>query len=82
MSQTNTLKTNQKEEEERPSFVKSQNFKHSSNMQFPDEPPTDRQIKYIRDLKIKFGVTTKIELPKTRLEAHKIIDKLLNGENL
>ncbi len=82
MSQTNTLKTNEKEEEERPSFVKSQNYKHGKNMQFPEEPPTDKQIKYIRDLKIKFGITSKIELPKTRLDAHKIIDKLLNGESL
>lgn len=59
--------------EDRPLFVRSQNFKHSKNLKFPDEPPTDRQIVYLK----KLGFSGAI--PKTRKDASAIISDLLKG---
>lgn len=66
------------ETEQRPVFVKSQNFRHSKNLQFPNEPPTDRQVKLL----VKLGVDPNSEIPKTRLEASEMIQKLLGKQNL
>lgn len=68
--------TQQKENEERPAFVKSVNLKHSKNMVFPDEPPTDKQVQYMA----KLGFIG--DLPKTRKEASEAIQALLNGKQL
>ena len=58
-------------ENERPVFVKSQNFRNSKIMKFPDDPPTDRQVKYL----IRLGF--KGDIPPNRKEASNEIEKLL-----
>lgn len=60
--------------EERPLIVKSQNFTHSTNLLYPEEPPTDRQILYLRRL----GDSG--PLPKSRKEACERIDIMLKSE--
>jgi hypothetical protein len=64
----------EQENQERPLIVKSQNFTHSTNLLFPEEPPTDRQILYLRRLGDS-GI-----LPKSRKEASERIDKMLKRE--
>lgn len=65
------------QQEERPLIVKSTNFRNSKNLKFPDEPPTDRQINYIRKLKAECNITKSIPLPKNRKIASDIIGALL-----
>lgn len=76
MSQT--TQNQNSETEERPLFVKSQNFSHSKNLRFPDEPPTDKQINYMK----KLGYDPSEKFPETRLEASNMIKKLLNQQTL
>lgn len=71
MQASETIK--QENDNERPLFVKSLNYRRSSNMDPAnfDEPPTDRQIKYLRNLG-HIG-----EIPLTRKQASDLIGKLL-----
>ena len=64
------MNTQQTHEQERPVFVKSTNFRHSKNLKFPNEPPTDRQIIYLKKLGYS-GV-----IPTTRKAASDEITKL------
>ena len=67
--------TKEKEENERPLFVKSLNFRHSTKMDPKNfqEPPTEKQVRYIKNL----GYDG--EFPKTRKQASDIIGKLLGS---
>ena len=66
-------------EEERPLIVKSTNFRNSAKLdpKNHNEPPTDRQINYIRKLKLECSITKAIPLPKNRKIASDIIGALL-----
>ena len=73
-----TMNQTTNDEEQRPLFTKSLNYRRSSKMDPKnfDEPPTDRQINYLK----KLGFNG--DIPKNRKEASDEIAKLLeNGAN-
>jgi len=67
----------QEDEDERPIFVKSENFRNSSKMDPKNynEPPTDRQVRLLK----KLGFTGNI--PSTRKTASDAISDLLGQLN-
>ena len=82
--------TTSQENDERPVFVKSTNYRHSTTMKFPDDPPTDKQVRYGRNLvsalvyQVKNGKHEDLdksilsfEVPKTRKEMSDLIGQLL-----
>ena len=70
------IEQEEKEEIERPVFVKSHNFRNSVKMdpRNYDEPPTDRQVKYLQSL----GFTG--EIPRTRKQTSDVITSILNKQ--
>ena len=68
---------NQEVEDERPLFVKSENFRNSTKMDPAnyDAPPTDRQIRLLK----KLGFSGNI--PSTRKTASDAISELLGQQN-
>ncbi len=66
--------------EDRPLYVKSQNFRHGVIMRYPDEPPTDKQLKYILKLKKLNGLSRQVKIPKNRKHASLIIEAILRGD--
>jgi len=68
---------NSDDEDQRPTFVKSQNFRNSIKMDPKNynEPPTDRQVRKLKQL----GFSG--EIPSTRKTASDAIGELLNEQN-
>ncbi len=79
MSEILTSLPSQKESEDRPLYVKSQNFRHGVIMRYPEEPPTDKQLKYILKLKKLNGITRQVKIPKNRKHASLIIEAILES---
>ncbi len=66
--------------EDRPLYVKSQNFRHGIVMRYPEEPPTDKQLKYILKLKKLNGISRTVKIPRNRKQASLIIEAILRGD--
>ena len=79
MSEILTSLPSNDESADRPLYVKSQNFRHGVTMRYPEEPPTDKQLKYILKLKKLNGISRTVKIPKNRKHASLIIEAILGG---